>query len=312
MNPPPGTTSPWSRGRSPQKLTVLRQDDHHLGLFVRGSVSQIAGILGVKFARGDLPRPGIHLRPHGARPFPRRSRACSSASTGCRPHLRPHKHAIQRKAQTNAGAGSAEYRPKQIAQAYNATALYNDDIVGSGQTIAIVIDVFPATSDLELFWTSSGINQSLANIQFIQTVPGQLADPSGEETLDTEWASGMAPGAKVRVYAATDLGNTDLDQTYQQVLDDATNHPELNIHQMTMSFGSGRGRHRPQRARYRPQSLPRADGGGRDLLRFVRRWRIDPRRQRRRRRQPPAGKSRERPERDRRRRDFPHSQLQQR
>jgi hypothetical protein len=38
----------WARS---QKLTIIRQDDHHLGLFVRGSVSQIAGILGVKFAR---------------------------------------------------------------------------------------------------------------------------------------------------------------------------------------------------------------------------------------------------------------------
>jgi sugar lactone lactonase YvrE len=226
----------WAKS---QKLTILRQDDHHLGLFVRGSVSQIAGILGVNFARVTF-----------------RGREFTSATTaptvpvalanvliginGLQPHLRPHKHAIRRQALPNAtAAASAEYRPKQIAQAYNATSLYNNDITGSGQTIAIVIDTFPATSDLELFWSSSGINQSLSNIEFIQTVAGQLPDPSGEESLDTEWASGMAPGARVRVYAATDLGNTDLDQSYQQVLDDATNHPEYNIHQMTMSYGSG-------------------------------------------------------------------------
>ena len=35
--------------------------------------------------------------------------------------------------------------------------------------------------------------------------------PSGKETLDVEWSSSIAPGAKVRVYATTDLANADLD-----------------------------------------------------------------------------------------------------
>ena len=61
----------------------------------------------------------------------------------------------------------------------------------------------------------------------------------GEETLDTEWSSAMAPGAHVRVYAATDLASADLDAAYQQVIDDATNHPQMGIHQMSMSYGLG-------------------------------------------------------------------------
>ena len=68
---------------------------------------------------------------------------------------------------------------------------------------------------------------------------GPWRPPSGEETLDTEWASAMAPNAHVRVYAATDLADADLDQTYEAVYDDAINHPEYGIHQMTMSYGEG-------------------------------------------------------------------------
>ena len=77
---------------------------------------------------------------------------------------------------------------------------------GAGQKIGIVIDTFPASSDLTLFWQANGIAQSLNNIEEVQVVSGTLPSPSGEETLDVEWSSGMAPGAKVRVYATTDLG----------------------------------------------------------------------------------------------------------
>ena len=136
------------------------------------------------------------------------------------------------------GKGTS-YTPGQIAHAYQATELYDSSINGTGQTIAIVIDTFPAKSDLTTFWKNYGINQSINNIQFVQAVPGILPGASGEETLDVEWSSAMAPGAKVRVYAATDLANADLDQAFQQVYDDVTNEPGLGIHQMSMSFGEG-------------------------------------------------------------------------
>ena len=102
-----------------------------------------------------------------------------------------------------------------------------------------MIDTFPSKSDLTSFWTTYGVNQSINNIQFIQVVSGILPSPSGEETLDTEWSSSIAPSAQVRVYAATGLGFTDLDQAYQQVYSDATTQPALGIHQMSMSYGIG-------------------------------------------------------------------------
>ena len=69
--------------------------------------------------------------------------------------------------------------PSQIADAYNVNSLYSANVDGTGQAIAIVIDTLPKTSDLTLFWSKTGVSQSLSNIQFIHAVSGSLAPPVG-------------------------------------------------------------------------------------------------------------------------------------
>jgi kumamolisin len=64
-----------------------------------------------------------------------------------------------------------------------------------------------------------------------------LPSTTGEETLDTEWSSSIAPGVRVRVYATTALNTTFLDEAYQQIYDDAMDHSEYGLHQMSMSYG---------------------------------------------------------------------------
>jgi len=81
------------------------------------------------------------------------------------------------------------------------------------------------------------VPQSLNNIQKVQVVSGTLPPPSGEETLDVEWSSGMASGAEVRVYATTDLASAHLDQAYQRIINDLPSQPGLR--QVSMSFGGG-------------------------------------------------------------------------
>jgi kumamolisin len=98
-----------------------------------------------------------------------------------------------------------------------------------------VIDTFPNNNDLLAFWADNGVPQSLNHIEKIQVVAGALAAPSGEETLDTEWSSGMAWGAMVRVYATTDLSFAQLDQACQYIINDLPNQPAL--HQISLSFG---------------------------------------------------------------------------
>lgn len=217
-----------------QGFTIVRQDSHHMAIFVRGNVNQIAQALKVNFAR--VTSEGKEYTSAVTAPsMPANIASLLVGVNGLQPHLHAHSHI----AHPNAGSGTASYTPSQIAQAYQASGLYSANITGSGQTIAIVIDTFPSTGDLISFWQTYGVNQSIGNIQFIQAVAGTLPVPSGEETLDTEWSSSIAPGAKVRVYAATDLGSADLDAAYQQVYDDVTAHPELEIHQMSMSYGEG-------------------------------------------------------------------------
>jgi kumamolisin len=225
----------WAKSEG---FTVIRQDPHHMALFVRGKISRIAQALKVNFSRVTFE--GKEYSSAVTAPsVPVTISPLLMGINGLQPHLRAHKHLIKQQLQPNATGGSATYIPSQIAQAYNATGLYSSNITGGGQTIAIVIDTFPSTTDLLTFWKNSGVSQSISNIEFVQVVAGALAAPSGEETLDVEWASSMAPGAHVRVYAALDLANNDLDQAYQQVYDDVTNHPEYGIHQMSMSYGEG-------------------------------------------------------------------------
>jgi kumamolisin len=119
------------------------------------------------------------------------------------------------------------YKVKDILKAYNADHLVSPDgrhwLTGKGQTIAILIDKLPLMSDLELFWQENGFWLKKEQIQLIN-VQGEgtrLPPPDGEETLDVEWASGIAPGANVRVYAAGSLLATDLERALEMALSDA-------------------------------------------------------------------------------------------
>jgi kumamolisin len=217
-----------------QGFKITRQSSNHLAIFASGKVSRVAQAMQVTFARVTL-RGNEYTSAITAPSVPSTLAPLLIGVNGLQPHIRMHKHSMK----PAAANGAAPYSPSQIAQAYQASGLYNTGITGAGQTIAIVIDTFPLQGDLISFWDSYGINQSINNVQFIQAVQGTLAATTGEETLDTEWSSSIAPGAKVRVYAATDLGSADLDQAYQQVYDDVTGSLQLPIHQMSMSYGIG-------------------------------------------------------------------------
>ena len=219
-----------------QGFEVTRRDKNNLAIFVRGKVSRIQTALQVSFARVSL-EGSEYTSAVTAPTLPADLASVLVGINGLQPHLRMHRHAIVRP--SSLSDTNPPYLPRQIAQAYNATGLYTSGVTGTGQSIAIVIDTFPAKSDLISFWSTYGVSQSINNISFIQVVAGTLPAPEGEETLDTEWSSSIAPGAKVRVYAAQSLDFPNLDQVYQQVYADVTAHPEYGIHQMSMSYGIG-------------------------------------------------------------------------
>jgi kumamolisin len=217
-------------------MAITHRDPNRLAVFASGKASLVQTALQVTLARVSLE--GTEYTSAVTAPsLPANLSPLVVGVNGLQPHIRAHKHLIMK---PNSLTGTnAPFLPRQIAQADNASSLYSSGITGAGQSIAIVIDTFPLKSDLTSFWSTYGVNQSINNISFIQVISGTLPATSEEETLDTEWSSSMAPGAKVRIYATTDLASTDLDQAYEQVYTDATTQPSLGLHQMSMSYGQG-------------------------------------------------------------------------
>jgi len=217
-----------------QGFAIKPGNNTNLSVFAGGSVTQIERAFETKFARVTFA--GVESSSALTAPsLPALVAGPVLGINGLQPSIRPKPHSYlalpQPKKLTN---NLPPYTVSEIAKAYDAVGL---GVNGSGQTIAIVIDTFPASSDLTLFWQANAIAQSLNNIEEVQVVAGTLPSPSGEETLDVEWSSGMAPGAKVRVYATTDLGFAHLDEAYQAILNDLPSQPTL--HQVSLSYGLG-------------------------------------------------------------------------
>jgi kumamolisin len=116
------------------------------------------------------------------------------------------------------------YIVPEILKAYGADGL---NVTGKGQTIAILIDTFPADSDLKKFWANNNVPASSTRVEKINVKGGSLPPPSGEETLDVEWSSGIAPGATVRVYASGTLQFVDLDRALDRIIADLPSHPGM-------------------------------------------------------------------------------------
>jgi kumamolisin len=129
---------------------------------------------------------------------------------------------------------SPPYLVNEILQAYNADGL---TVTGKGQTIAILIDTFPDDADLQAFWAANNLPVSLQQIKKINVNGVPLPPTEGEETLDVSWASGIAPGAKIRIYASGSLAFVDLDRALDQILTDLPDEPGLR--QLSISLGLG-------------------------------------------------------------------------
>jgi kumamolisin len=108
---------------------------------------------------------------------------------------------------------------------------------GAGQTIAILIDTFPEDADTQAFWKANNLPEDLSRVTKINVSGSPLPPISGEESLDLQWASGIASGANVHVYASGGLDFVSLDAGIDRILDDAMTTPGLR--QMSMSLGLG-------------------------------------------------------------------------
>lgn len=149
-----------------------------------------------------------------------------------RKHLRSYMQVKSEAAVEPAVANAPPYLAPEILKAYGGAGL---GLSGKGQEIAILIDTVPLDTDLTAFWTANGVAGNLARIAKINVKGGALPAPSGEETLDAQWASTIAPEANVRIYASGTLAFIDLDRALDRIYADALAQPSLRV--VSISLG---------------------------------------------------------------------------
>ena len=210
-------------------LTITQTDPSRLGLFVKGTVALVQTATRAQFAEVTVSE-GTFTSAITPPTIPVALANVILGVNGLQPHIHPH-HIATIQPQT---ANAPPYLVKEILGAYGATNL---GVTGSGETIAILIDTFPNSSDVTAFWNHNNIPQSLSNIAEIAAVTKSRDPVSGEETLDTEWSSGIASGANIRIYASADLSFTDIDKALERIISDLPNQPTM--HELSISLGLG-------------------------------------------------------------------------
>ena len=149
--------------------------------------------------------------------------------------LQPQHHARPATTYQPISSTGLYYGPQYMLDNYGATGVGD----GTGQTIAIFgFAAPPSPTDLTTYWAKIGSPHTLADVTVVN--PSGFApfndDMSGgitagyEVTMDVEIATGLCPGAKVRVYCLTDITSV-----AEAVLADLPNNP--SIHELTYSGG---------------------------------------------------------------------------
>jgi kumamolisin len=232
----------WLKG---QGFKIVQVTSDNTSVYAAASVDRIEKSLGVKMV--PIKYKGV-TAPTAVTPpqLPKEIGAQVVGIEGLQPFVRAVKHTVTRSAylreqqrgkkpvpRRNLSA-QPTYKIKDILAAYNATGLGT----GEGQTIAILIDTFPSGDDLATFYEKNNLPKETAQKVKLINVQGdntQLPPTEGEETLDTEWVSGIAPDANVRVYASGDLDYSYLDRALEVIYADALNNEGLR--QVSISLG---------------------------------------------------------------------------
>jgi len=234
------TVMDWLKGEG---FAITYDDPNRLTIFAKGTLSQIQASLSVQMAHVTVDGTEYNAATN-APAVPAPVANVIVGVNGLQPYRKFRSHLRRPAAQqrpdgsviTNAGFTPAGNIVAPVAASYDAvpaTIGYN----GAGQKIAILIDAAPQLADLTGFWTFNNIPQTTSNIEIINTSGGGLPSPEGEETLDVQWSSSMAPGAKVRVYAVGSLSDFAIEQGLTTLINDLPTQPAL--HQFSMSFGLG-------------------------------------------------------------------------
>jgi kumamolisin len=222
-------TAAWLVGEG---FTLTLADSSHTNLYARGTVAGIANAFGVTFARVTT-ADGEFTSAITAPSLPADIAAAVLSIDGLQPHVRAH---VPKHARPSASAAISNdqgyFTPSDVTAYYQVPST----LTGAGQTIAIIIDANVQTSDLTAFWTATGLPQTIADFTAVPINGGALnQSDAGESTLDVEWAGGIAPGAKIRLYTVSSLVSNRISAACTQILSDAKADPTIRV--LSMSFG---------------------------------------------------------------------------
>jgi kumamolisin len=233
------TLQTWLKGEG---FTVKEVSADNTTIYASATASQIEASLGVHVvtvtqqgqtytAASDVPSlpdsvAGAVVHIGGLQPFRQ-----------ARKHLRSRRALPQDEESARpAIANAPPYLVSEIVRAYDDTGL---SLTGAGQEIAILIDTFPADKDVTAFWTLNKIAGSLSRITKINVKGTTPPAPSGEESLDVEWSSGIAPNANIRVYASGTLSFVDLDKALDRIIADAMTRKTMRVLSISLGLSEG-------------------------------------------------------------------------
>jgi kumamolisin len=222
----------WLRRKG---LKVHRTYGNRLTLEVSGTVAQAQKALGSQFSVVRVKHQNYvsALTPPS---LPAKFADVVLGINGLQPyqelHTNPSFKTLKNGARRNAGK-KPPYLVSEIQKAYGADGLTQ---TGAGQTIAILIDRFPKDSDMTAFWKANNVPQSLSNIEKVSVVKKIPKKPQGEESMDAQWTSGIAPNAKIRIYASGNLSFANIDKSLQTIINDLPSQP--NLKQLSISLGA--------------------------------------------------------------------------
>ncbi len=231
------TVADWLTG---QGFAVKATDPNHLCIVATGTVAQLQNNLHAGMV--DVTVGGVNYHTAQTAPnVPANIANVTLAINGLQPYIKAHTH-LKRPAGNLKTAPNAYTPPPnfvgKVAKAYDATPA-TIGYSGVSEKIAILIDTFPAQADVEAFWAFNNIPQQWSNIELINANGGALDTASGEESLDVEWSSSIAPSAKVRVYATDDLYFSSIDSALARIVADVPTEKLNGLHQLSISLGLG-------------------------------------------------------------------------
>jgi kumamolisin len=240
--PKPADFEALTKWLKEQDFEVTHVNPDRTAVYVRATVGQVEKSLQVQMV--TVFKEGLTYNAARTAPsLPTDAAAGVRAIIGLQPYRHARRHSKKtmprggNRAMDKASPNIVNAPPYVISEVLKAYNAHDVNMTGAGQKIAILIDTLPRDADLKEFWKQNNLDIPLTHVEKINVKGGHLPTPEGEETLDVQWSTGIAPGATVKVYASGSLSFTNLDRALDRIIADLPKEPGMR--QLSISLGLG-------------------------------------------------------------------------